>query len=57
MASAASGGGLGSLAITKGFRLNDMNTMYAASILLVIVVQLITVLGTWATRRIDHRKS
>lgn len=55
MASAAGGGGLGSVAITYGLNLRKYDIMYAASILLVILVQLITVLGTFLTRKIDHR--
>lgn len=55
MASAAGGGGLGSVAITYGLNLRKYDIMYAASILLVILVQLITVLGTFLTQKIDHR--
>lgn len=56
MASAAGGGGLGSIAITKGLNQRKMDVMYAASILLVIMVQIITVFGTQTTKKIDHRK-
>lgn len=55
MASAAGGGGLGAVAITYGLNLRKYDIMYAASILLVILVQLVTVLGTCLTRRLDHR--
>ena len=55
MASAAGGGGLGAVAITYGLNLRKYDIMYAASILLVILVQLVTVLGTYLTRRLDHR--
>ncbi|MHC1786008.1 MAG: methionine ABC transporter permease [Christensenellales bacterium] len=56
MASAAGGGGLGAIAITKGLNQRKLDVMYAASILLVILVQLITVIGNQGTKRIDHRK-
>lgn len=56
MASAAGGGGLGAIAITKGINLRKMDIMYSASILLVLIVQFITVVGSRSTKRIDHRK-
>ena len=55
MARAAGGGGLGAVAITYGLNLRKYDLMYAASILLVILVQVITVLGTFLTRKLDHR--
>ena len=55
MASAAGGGGLGAVAITYGLNLRKSDLMYAASILLVILVQVITELGTFLTRKLDHR--
>lgn len=55
MASAAGGGGLGSLAIIKGLNLRKFDIMYVASIILVILVQVITVIGARFTRRMDHR--
>ena len=56
MASTAGGGGLGSLAIIKGLNLRKYAIMYVASIVLVVMVQLITILGSRLTRRLDHRK-
>ena len=55
MASAAGGGGLGALAITRGLNLRQYDVMYAASIVLVILVQIITMLGSYFTRKFDHR--
>ena len=55
MASAAGGGGLGSLAITKGLNLRKFDVMYSASLLLVVLVQIITVFGSRLTRRLDHK--
>ena len=55
MASAAGGGGLGSLAITKGLNLRKFDVMYSASLLLVVLVQIITVFGSRITRRLDHK--
>jgi len=57
MASAAGGGGLGALAITKGLQLRKYDVMYAASLTLVMLVQLISIIGSRFTRAIDHRKS
>lgn len=56
MASAAGGGGLGSLAITKGYNQNKLDILYSTSIALVILVQFITVSGTRLTSWLDHRK-
>lgn len=56
MASAAGGGGLGAIAITKGLNQRKFDVMYAASIALVILVQVITILGNRGTKKIDHRK-
>ncbi len=56
MASAAGGGGLGSLAITKGLNLRKLDIMYTASIVLVLLVQFITLFGNRLTKKIDHRK-
>lgn len=56
MASAVGGGGLGQIAIIKGISQRKYDIMYAASIGLVLMVQLITVSGTRLTARIDHRK-
>lgn len=57
MASAAGGGGLGALAITKGLQLRKYDIMYAAALTLVMLVQLISIIGSRFTRAIDHRKS
>lgn len=56
MASAAGGGGLGSLAIVKGLNVRKYDVMYSASILLVLLVQIITVFGTRIMRSLDHKK-
>ena len=56
MASAAGGGGLGSIAITKGLNVRKMDVMYAASITLVALVQIITITGSRANKKLDHRK-
>ena len=56
MASAAGGGGLGAVAIVKGLNIRKMDVMYSASILLVVLVQIITVFGGRITRRVDHKK-
>ena len=56
MASAAGGGGLGSIAIVSGLNIRKFDVMYSASLLLVILVQIITVMGTRVTRGLDHKK-
>lgn len=56
MASAAGGGGLGSMAIVDGLNVRNYDVMYSASLLLVALVQIITVLGSGLTRRLDHKK-
>ncbi len=56
MASAAGGGGLGALSITKGLNQRNFDIMYASGLALVALVQLLTVAGSRITRSIDHRK-
>ncbi|NLM86394.1 MAG: ABC transporter permease [Clostridiales bacterium] len=56
MASAAGGGGLGAIAITKGLNLRKLDVMYVAAIALVILVQIITISGNHITKKMDHRK-
>lgn len=56
MASAAGGGGLGSIAIIKGINLRQLDIMYYASILLVILVQIVAITGNRTSRAIDHRQ-
>ena len=56
LASAAGGGGLGALAIVKGLNIRKFDIMYSASLLLVALVQIITVLGTRLTRSLDHKR-
>ena len=56
LASAAGGGGLGSLAIIKGLNLRKFDIMYTASLLLVTLVQIITVFGARLTRSLDHKR-
>ncbi len=55
MASVAAGGGLGAVAVTYGLSYRQYDIMYAASIMLVVLVQIITVTGTGMSRRRDHR--
>ncbi len=57
MVSAVGGGGIGAYAITKGYQRGKKyyDFMYAASAVLVLMVQIIAVTGTRLTRRLDHR--
>ncbi len=43
-------------AITKGLNVRKFDIMYSASLLLVVLVQIITVFGTRFTRGLDHKK-
>lgn len=57
MVSAVGGGGIGAYAITKGYQRGKKfySFMYAASAILVLLVQIITITGTRLSRRLDHR--
>ncbi|NLE68819.1 MAG: ABC transporter permease [Clostridiales bacterium] len=55
MASAAGGGGLGALAITKGLNMRKYEIMYSASLTLVALVQFMTLFGNQISKRLDHR--
>ena len=57
MVSAVGGGGIGAYAITKGYQRGKKyyDFMYAASAVLVLMVQVIALTGTRLTRRLDHR--
>lgn len=56
MAGAAGGDGLGKIAIAYGLNRREYGVMYAASIALVVLVQIITVAGGWLTKALDHRR-
>ena len=56
MAGAVGAGGLGKIAIDYGMYRFDMQKLYTASILLVVLVQVIQVFGTGASRIIDKRR-
>ncbi|MBQ8953031.1 MAG: ABC transporter permease [Clostridia bacterium] len=55
MAGAAGGDGLGKIAITYGLNRREYGVMYAASIALVIMVQVFQMIGNILTRVTDHR--
>lgn len=56
MAGAAGGDGLGKIAIAYGLNRREYALMYAASIILVVLVQLLQVIGNKAAKALDHRK-
>ncbi len=56
MAGAAGGDGLGKIAIAYGLNRREYDVMYAASIALVILVQIFQVVGNYLTKALDHRK-
>ncbi len=55
MASAAGGGGLGALAITKGLNMRKYEIMYSASLTLVAMVQIMSLFGNQISKKLDHR--
>lgn len=56
MAGAAGGDGLGKIAISYGLNRRQYDIMYAASVALVVMVQLFQWIGNVLTRRLDHRR-
>ena len=56
MAGAAGGDGLGKIAITYGLNRREYGVMYAASVALVLLVQIIQMIGTWLTQALDHKR-
>ncbi len=56
MAGSAGGDGLGKIAIIYGLNYREYDVMYAASLLLVALVQIIQIGGDILMRAIDHRK-
>lgn len=56
MAGAAGGGGLGAIAINYGLNRRQYDLMYAASVALVILVQVFQAIGTLMTKKLDHKK-
>jgi D-methionine transport system permease protein len=56
MAGAAGGDGLGKIAITYGLNRREYGVMYAASLALVVLVQIISISGAVLRRATDHRR-
>ena len=56
MAGTAGGDGLGKVASTYGLNKRQYDVMYAASIVLVLLVQFFQMGGTWLSHAIDHRR-
>ncbi len=56
MAGAAGGDGLGKIAITYGLNRREYGVMYAASIALVVLVEVFQLVGNVLTRVTDHRR-
>ena len=55
MSGAVGGGGLGMIAITYGYNRYRYAVLYAAVIVLVIIVQVIQSFGTWLATKSDKR--
>lgn len=56
MAGAAGGDGLGKIAITYGLNRREYGVMYAASVALVVLVEVFQLVGNILTRVTDHRR-
>ena len=56
MAGTAGGDGLGKVAIAYGLNKRQYDVMYAARIVLVLLVQFFQMGGTWLSHAIDHRR-
>ena len=57
MAGTAGGDGLGKIAISYGLNRRQYMVMYAASIVLVLLVQVFQIIGNILTKKLDHRKN
>jgi D-methionine transport system permease protein len=57
MAGLVGGGGLGYLADAYGYKRFDLTVLIAATILLIIIVQLFQVIGDRVSRALDHRST
>ena len=55
MSGAVGGGGLGMIAITYGYQRYRYAILYAAVVVLVVVVQVIQSFGTWLATKCDKR--
>ena len=55
MAGVVGGGGLGNIAIQYGYYRNQLNVMYAAVIILVVIVQVLQIIGTRLCKKLDNR--
>ncbi|MBO5112218.1 MAG: ABC transporter permease [Lachnospiraceae bacterium] len=55
MAGVVGGGGLGNIAIQYGYYRNQLNVMYAAVIILVMIVQVLQIIGTRLSKKLDKR--
>lgn len=55
MAGVVGGGGLGNIAIQYGYYRNQLNVMYAAVIILVVIVQVLQIVGTGLSKKLDKR--
>jgi len=55
MAGVVAGGGLGAMAWNDGYNSFKSDILLVATILLIIIVQLIQWIGDWIVRQVDHR--
>ena len=55
MAGVVGGGGLGNIAIQYGYYRHPLNVMYAAVIILLVIVQVLQIIGTRLSKKLDKR--
>ena len=55
MAGVVGGGGLGNIAIQYGYYRNKLDVMYAAVIILIVIVQVLQMIGTAVSKKLDKR--
>ena len=55
MAGVVGGGGLGNIAIQNGYYRNKLDVMYAAVIILIVIVQVLQMIGTAVSKKLDKR--
>lgn len=55
MAGVVGGGGLGNIAVQYGYYRNNVEIMYAAVVILIVIVQVLQMIGTALSKKLDRR--
>lgn len=50
------GGGLGNLAVIEGFQRGNYKLMYISTLILIIIVQIIQIIGTYFVKKIERKR-